>query len=58
MAQGALAWIWARTPIAIPIPGFKNVEQATENAKAMEFGPLTREQFQQVEEILERAAVS
>ena len=54
MAQGALAWIWARSPRTIPIPGFKNVKQATENAKAMEFGPLTGEQFQQVEEILGR----
>ena len=54
VAQGALAWIWARSPRTIPIPGFKNVKQATENAKAMEFGPLTPKQFQQVEEIMGR----
>jgi len=54
MAQGAIAWIWARDSHTIPIPGFKNVQQATENAKAMEFGPLTAEQFRQVEEIMGR----
>ena len=54
-AQGALAWIWARSPRAIPIPGFKNLKQATENAKALEFGPLTDSQFLEIERILERA---
>ena len=32
LAQGALAWIWARTPVAIPIPGFRTVAQIEENA--------------------------
>jgi aryl-alcohol dehydrogenase-like predicted oxidoreductase len=54
MAQGSLAWIWARSPIAVPIPGFKIVQPAPENANAMEFGPLTEEQMQQVDEILGR----
>jgi aryl-alcohol dehydrogenase-like predicted oxidoreductase len=53
--QGALAWIWALSPRTIPIPGFKNIKQATENARAMEYGPLTDEQFRQVEEIMGRA---
>jgi len=52
LTQGALAWIWAKSPNAIPIPGFKNERQAVENAKAMEFGPLTREQFAEVESFL------
>jgi len=54
-AQGALAWIWARSPRTIPIPGFKNSKQAAENARALEYGPLTEEQFRQVEEIMGRA---
>lgn len=54
LAQGALAWLWACSPNTIPIPGFKNVKQVTENAKAIEFGPLSPEQFQQVEEIMGR----
>jgi aryl-alcohol dehydrogenase-like predicted oxidoreductase len=58
LAQGAIAWIWARSERAIPIPGFKTVAQVEENARAMEFGPLSQEQMQEVERILERAAAS
>jgi aryl-alcohol dehydrogenase-like predicted oxidoreductase len=54
LAQGALAWIWARSPLTVPIPGFKNVAQVEENCKALEFGPLTREQFAEIEKILGR----
>jgi aryl-alcohol dehydrogenase-like predicted oxidoreductase len=53
-AQGALAWIWARSERTIPIPGFKTVEQVKENARAMRFGPLSTEQMQQINEILGR----
>jgi len=55
LAQGALAWIWARHDRAIPIPGFKNEKQARENAAAMEFGPLTADQMNDVQEILARS---
>jgi aryl-alcohol dehydrogenase-like predicted oxidoreductase len=54
LAQGALAWIWGRSPNTIPIPGFKTVKQAEENAKAMAFGPLTQDQMRQIETILKR----
>lgn len=49
LSQGALAWIWARSPQTIPIPGFKTVAQVEENVKALEFGPLTKEQMGQIE---------
>ena len=39
--QGALAWIWARSPATIPIPGFRTVDQVQENVTALEYGPLT-----------------
>lgn len=55
VAQGALAWNWARTTQTIPIPGFRTVEQVEENAGAMAFGPLTPEQMQQIEVVLKRA---
>jgi aryl-alcohol dehydrogenase-like predicted oxidoreductase len=45
VAQGALAWLWARSPNTIPIPGFKTMQQAEENARALEFGPLTQGQM-------------
>ncbi len=54
LVQGALAWIWARSQKTIPIPGFKTVAQVEENAKAMEFGPLTAEQMQEIDVILGR----
>jgi len=54
LAQGALAWIWARHGRAIPIPGFKNEKQIRENAGAMKFGPLTAGQTAETQEILNR----
>jgi aryl-alcohol dehydrogenase-like predicted oxidoreductase len=55
VAQGALAWLWGRSPQTLPIPGFRTVKQVEENTGAMVFGPLTPEQMRQIEEILERA---
>ncbi len=54
LAQGALAWIWARSPRTVPIPGFRSVAQAEQNAGAMEKGPLTAEQLTEIDQILER----
>ena len=53
-AQGALAWLWARSENTIPIPGFKSVEHVEENAAAMQFGPLGPNQMTEVDEILGR----
>jgi aryl-alcohol dehydrogenase-like predicted oxidoreductase len=52
VTQGALAWLWALSESTIPIPGFKNLAQADENARAMQFGPLTKGQMQQIDQIL------
>ncbi|MGP3939301.1 MULTISPECIES: aldo/keto reductase [Streptomyces] len=54
LAQGALAWIWARSPRTIPIPGFRTVAQAEENAGAIAKGPLTAGQLADVDRILGR----
>ena len=54
LAQGALAWIWARSSQTVPIPGFKTVAQVEENCKALQFGPLNKAQFDQIEQILGR----
>jgi aryl-alcohol dehydrogenase-like predicted oxidoreductase len=54
LAQGALAWIWGRSPNTVPIPGFRTVAQVQENAKAMDFGPLTPAQMAEVDRILGR----
>jgi len=54
LAQGALSWIWARSQQTIPIPGFKTVKQVEENCKAMQFGPLTPEQMDEIDRLLGR----
>jgi aryl-alcohol dehydrogenase-like predicted oxidoreductase len=54
LAQGALAWIWARSPVTVPLPGFRTVAQVQENARAMDFGPLTPAQMAEIDRILGR----
>ena len=51
LAQGALAWIWAKSDKTIPIPGFKTVQQVEENVGAIEYGPLTSAQMEEIERI-------
>jgi aryl-alcohol dehydrogenase-like predicted oxidoreductase len=53
-AQIALAWIWTRSDRTIPIPGFKSLAQVKENIQAMEFGLLSNEQMNKIDEIFER----
>lgn len=52
LAQGALAWLWARSENNIPIPGFRTVKQVEENAKAMQFGPLTQSQVEEIDALI------
>ncbi|NJP99709.1 aldo/keto reductase [Streptomyces zingiberis] len=52
LAQGALAWLWARSPHSLPIPGFRSVAQAEENAAAVAYGPLREDQMKEIEELL------
>jgi aryl-alcohol dehydrogenase-like predicted oxidoreductase len=54
LAQGALAWIWAKSQKTIPIPGFKTVKQVAENAGAMEFGPLTKQQMAEIQKLINK----
>jgi aryl-alcohol dehydrogenase-like predicted oxidoreductase len=51
-AQGALAWIWARSERTIPIPGFRTVAQVEENATALDYGPLTPAQMAEIASVL------
>lgn len=48
LVQGALAWIWGKSPYTIPIPGFRNRQQVLELAEAMSFGPLPSELVSEV----------
>jgi aryl-alcohol dehydrogenase-like predicted oxidoreductase len=55
LAQGALGWLWARSKVMVPIPGFRNVAQVEENAAAMWFGPLSEDQMQEIEALMAEA---
>jgi aryl-alcohol dehydrogenase-like predicted oxidoreductase len=50
--QGALAWIWAKSANNIPIPGFRTAAQVEHNAAAMELGPLTPTQIEEIDDLL------
>jgi aryl-alcohol dehydrogenase-like predicted oxidoreductase len=50
--QGALAWIWARSPATIPIPGFRTMAHVRENANALEYGPLSDNEMAAIAQIL------
>ena len=53
LAQAALGWLWARSPVTVPIPGFKTVAQVEDNVGALKRGPLSNEQMREIERILE-----
>ncbi len=52
VTQGALAWLLGRSDNLIPIPGFKGIKQAVENAKVLEFGPMSKDQVTEVENLV------
>ncbi|MBP1860688.1 aldo/keto reductase [Rhizobium herbae] len=54
LTQGALAWLWARSPKTLPIPGFRTVRQVEENAGALDKGPLSPSIMEAVEQALQR----
>ena len=58
LAQGALAWLWARSEKNIPIPGFRTEAQLVENCGALEFGPLQASQMAEIDAILGREVVA
>ncbi|MFE3516018.1 aldo/keto reductase [Streptomyces sp. NPDC059166] len=52
LAQGALGWLWARGPLTVPIPGFRTVAQAEENAGALARGPLSPGQVEEIDALM------
>ena len=55
--QGALGWIWARSPLAIPLPGFRNMEQMQELLQARQFGPLPTDAMHAIAECTQSAGI-
>jgi aryl-alcohol dehydrogenase-like predicted oxidoreductase len=38
-----MGWIWARSPLTIPLPGFRDMEQLQLLVDAQQFGPLSQD---------------
>ena len=55
-AQGALGWIWTTSEASLPIPGFRTVEQAEENAGALDIGPLPADTVAEINLVLGNGA--
>ncbi len=53
LAQGALAWLLARSEQTIPIPGFRTVKQVQENAAVLAQGALSKAQMQEIAVLLQ-----
>jgi aryl-alcohol dehydrogenase-like predicted oxidoreductase len=53
LAQGALCWLLARSPRAVPIPGVKTVSQAEQNAAALRLGPLPAAEMAEIARLLD-----
>lgn len=53
-AQGALAWLWARTPKSLPIPGFRTEAQVVELAGALQKGALSQPVMDEIERTIIR----
>ncbi|MEL6751848.1 MAG: aldo/keto reductase, partial [Pseudomonadota bacterium] len=54
LTQGALGWLLAKGDRILPVPGARTPEQASENARALEFGPLPDSVMAEIEATLER----
>jgi aryl-alcohol dehydrogenase-like predicted oxidoreductase len=54
LAQGAIAWLWARSARTLPIPGFRTVQQVTDLVGALDKGPLSPETMAAIEAVILR----
>ena len=53
LVQGSLAWLLARSPQTVPIPGIRTVAQAVENAGAMAHGALNGAQMAEIGRLMQ-----
>ena len=52
--QGALAWLWAKNPRNIPLPGARTAKQVEGLAGALALGPLDKNTMQEIESLILR----
>jgi aryl-alcohol dehydrogenase-like predicted oxidoreductase len=55
-AQGALSWLLARTPMTLPIPGFKTEAQIRDNLGTLDKGPLPEKAMKEIDVLLREPA--
>jgi aryl-alcohol dehydrogenase-like predicted oxidoreductase len=55
LAQGAIGWLWSRSAVALPIPGFRTVTQVQDLAGALEKGALPGAVMAEIEAVIQRA---
>lgn len=53
--QGALGWIWSRSPLTIPLPGFRTMQQIQVLTQAQQLGPLPAEMMEAIAEQVKSA---
>ena len=53
IVQGSLCWLWARSKMTIPIPGFKTVKQVEENCSAQKFELFSEGDMNEIKNILQ-----
>ncbi|MDP5218100.1 aldo/keto reductase [Ruegeria sp. 2205SS24-7] len=54
LAQGALCWLWGRSPACIPLPGARNAAQITDSAGALRHGPLPPAVMDEIDALMPR----
>ncbi len=55
VAQGALCWLMAKSPLNVPLPGARTVQQMVDNAGAAQLGPLPDAVMAEIEGLITRA---
>ena len=56
LAQGALAWLLARSDATLPIPGFKTTAQVEDNAGVLQAAPLSDDEMAELATLLSTSA--
>ena len=54
LTQGALTWVLTRSPLTVPIPGFRTEAQVLENARTLQLGLFSTDQMKEIDGLLGR----
>lgn len=55
MAQGAICWLWAKSPNNVPLPGARTPAQIQDTAGALAHGPLPQDVMEDIERLIDRS---